>query len=149
MLDIAGRYADVLDLNGTSQAGAVRGRDLGRADLQRRLSTTVSGLEASAQRVEEIARTHGRPRVMISLLINFVVFCSESECEGEATRIRENAGLPNGALDECPYVFIGEPKRMRQTLAERQARIGVDSLLLSSAIPRETIERFAREVLRS
>src|SRR5579864_2451533 len=106
LLEIAGRYADVLDLNGTSQAGAVRGRNLAQADLQRRLSTTVAGLEASARRVQEIARTAHRPRVSISLLINYVVFCSEAERQHEADRIREAAGLASGSMDECPYVFI-------------------------------------------
>src|SRR5579859_1704917 len=60
LLDIAARYADVLDLNGTSQAGALRGQNLTQADQQRRLSTTVSGLEASTSYVRSASERAGR-----------------------------------------------------------------------------------------
>jgi alkanesulfonate monooxygenase SsuD/methylene tetrahydromethanopterin reductase-like flavin-dependent oxidoreductase (luciferase family) len=148
LLEIAGRYADILDLNGTSQAGQLRGSNLPRKDIQRRLSTTVTGLTESAQRVQSIAASAGRPPVKISLLINYIVFCAESERGAAANRIREEAGLPPGSLDECPYVLIGEPERMRATLAEWQSRFGVQSLLLSSGtISPETSARFVTEVL--
>jgi alkanesulfonate monooxygenase SsuD/methylene tetrahydromethanopterin reductase-like flavin-dependent oxidoreductase (luciferase family) len=50
LLHIAGRYADALDLNGSSRRGGVVGPDLPGADTRRRLSTTVSDLEASVAR---------------------------------------------------------------------------------------------------
>jgi hypothetical protein len=86
--------------------------------------------------------------VRISLLINYIVFCSERERAAVADRLRGEAGLPSGSLDACPYVLIGEPERMRATLAEWQSRLGVEALLLSSgAIAQETSERFLGEVL--
>ena len=147
LLEIAGRYADALDLNGTSQAGALRGRNLPQSDMQRRLSTTVTGLEASSQRVQSIAAENGRPPVAMSVLINYIVFCGESERAEHMNRVRAQAGLPPGSLDACPYVLMGEPERMRSQLAEWQSRFGVQALILSSAIPTESAERFVDQVL--
>jgi alkanesulfonate monooxygenase SsuD/methylene tetrahydromethanopterin reductase-like flavin-dependent oxidoreductase (luciferase family) len=126
----------------------LRGSNLPQKDIQRRLSTTVSGLTESARRVQAIAAEAGRPPVRISLLINYIVFCAESERAAAADRIRADAALSSGSLDECPYVFIGEPERMRATLAEWQSRFGVQSRLLSSGtISPETSARFVEEVL--
>jgi alkanesulfonate monooxygenase SsuD/methylene tetrahydromethanopterin reductase-like flavin-dependent oxidoreductase (luciferase family) len=149
LLEIAGRYADALDLNGTSQAGALRGQNLPQADMQRRLSTTVSGLEASARRVSQVAVAAGRPAdaVKMSVLINEVVLCAESQRTDACSRIRAAAGLPPGSLDQCPYVLVGEPDRLRQTLREWQARFGLRALILSSAIPREMVQLFMEQVL--
>lgn len=149
LLDIAGRYADMLDLNGTSQAGALRGQNLPQADMQRRLSTTVNGLAASVKRVRSVARSVGRDAeaIQMSVLINYVVFCTESERTSEVNRIRAAAALPPGSLDECPYVLIGEPERMRDTLAEWQSRFDLNALLLTSGIERDVVERFFDQVL--
>jgi alkanesulfonate monooxygenase SsuD/methylene tetrahydromethanopterin reductase-like flavin-dependent oxidoreductase (luciferase family) len=149
LLEIAGRYADALDLNGTSQAGALRGQNLSLADQQRRLSTTVNGLAASAQRVEAVASAAGRPAhaVRISVLINHIVFCSESQRVEEARRISTAAGLPPSSLEECPYVLLGEPERMVNTLHEWQDRLDLKALLLMSTLPRETADRLFDEVL--
>ena len=149
LLDIAGRYADVLDLNGTSAAGAVRGQNLPLADLQRRMSTTVSGLERSVQRVNTAAASAGRPAnaVRISVLLNYVVFCAESLRSDTASRIRTAIGLPPGSLDDCPYVLIGEPSRMIDTLAQWRARFAVEAILVTSQLPRETAERLFDEVI--
>src|SRR5581483_3179888 len=89
LLEIAGRYADALDLNGTSQAGALRGQNLPQSDQQRRMNTTVSGLEQSVKRVREVARAAGRDgqKIRMSVLMNHIVFCSEGERADEANRI--------------------------------------------------------------
>ncbi len=148
LLEIAGRYADALDLNGTSQAGALRGRNLPQSDMQRRLSTTVAGLETSFKHVESVAKSVGRPTPSMSVLINYVVFCGESQRADEANRIRVQAGLPTGSLDDCPYVLLGEPERMRAQLQECQQRFGLEALILSSAIAAESVERFVDRVSR-
>jgi alkanesulfonate monooxygenase SsuD/methylene tetrahydromethanopterin reductase-like flavin-dependent oxidoreductase (luciferase family) len=149
LLEIAGRYADALDLNGTSQAGALRGQNLPQADQQRRLSTTVSGLSESVRRVKAVAKEAGRPpdSISMSVLISRIVFCDESQRAEEANRIRTSVGLPEGSLDECPYVLIGEPERMVETLREWQARFDLKALLLMSTVPTDTTERFLSEVI--
>ncbi len=147
LLEIAGRYADALDLNGTSQAGALRGRNLPQSDMQRRLSTTVAGSEISFKHVESVAQSVGRPTPTMSVLINYIVFCSEAEREDHMTRMRTQVGLPGGSPGECPYVLVGEPERMRAQLAECQARFRLEALILSSAFPPESAERFMEEVI--
>jgi alkanesulfonate monooxygenase SsuD/methylene tetrahydromethanopterin reductase-like flavin-dependent oxidoreductase (luciferase family) len=149
LLEIAGRYADALDLNGTSQAGKLQGPNLPQSDQQRRMSTTVAGLETSVKRVREVARAAGRNAqpVRMSVLINHIIFCTESERAVEANRIRASNGMPPGSLDQCPYVLIGEAERMRDTVREWQQRLDLKALLLMSALPRETAERFLREVI--
>lgn len=149
LLDIAGRYADMLDLNGTSQAGALRGQNLPRADIQRRFATTVSGLADSVKRVRAVASSAGRDAeaIRMSVLINYIVFCAESDRAAQVNRIRQLAGLPPGSLDECPYVLIGEPKRMRDTLAEWQIRFDLSGMLLTSALERDVVQRLFDDVL--
>ena len=149
LLEIAGHYADLLDLNGTSSAGQLRGQNLPQADQQRRMSTTVSALEASVQRVNAAAAAAGRRAnaVAFSVLINHVIFCSEADREGEFNRIRQNIGLPAGSLDDCPYVLIGEPQRMVDQLQACQSRIALQALLLMSSLPRDTAERLMSEVI--
>ena len=149
LLDIAGRYADMLDLNGTSSAGALRGPNLPQADQQRRMSTTVAGLEVSLERVQAAATAAGRHAnaVAFSVLVNHVIFCSDQQRGEEASRIRRSVGLSAGSLDDCPYVLIGEPRRMVDQLHEWQSRLGLQALLLVSSIPRHTAERFMSEVI--
>jgi alkanesulfonate monooxygenase SsuD/methylene tetrahydromethanopterin reductase-like flavin-dependent oxidoreductase (luciferase family) len=144
LLEIAGRYADVLDLNGSSRRGAVAGADLPRADLRRRLSTTVDDLVESVGRVRAAAAEAGRQQnaVSFSVLVGNVEFCSESERSDVSARLCENAGLPPRALDQCPYVLIGEPERMADALIERRERFGLDAVILVGAIdPRPFCER--------
>ncbi len=146
ILDVAGRYADALDLNGSSRSGRVAGPDLLAADLRRRLGTTVSDLEASVARVRAASEAAGRPSnaVSFSVLIGSLEFCRQSEAPSAAARICAAAGLPARSLDECPYVLLGEPQRMIDLLSERRERLGLEAVILMGAIdPR----RFCEEVL--
>jgi alkanesulfonate monooxygenase SsuD/methylene tetrahydromethanopterin reductase-like flavin-dependent oxidoreductase (luciferase family) len=106
-------------------------------------------LEASVQRVAEVASAAGRPAraVSMSVLLNHVVFCSESQRIEEARRISTAAGLPASTLAECPYVLLGEPERMVATLHEWRDRLGLRAILLMSTLPRETADRLFDEVL--
>jgi alkanesulfonate monooxygenase SsuD/methylene tetrahydromethanopterin reductase-like flavin-dependent oxidoreductase (luciferase family) len=149
VLDIAGKYADALDLNGTSQAGALRGRNLAQADAQRRLSTTVDALADSARRLSEVATAAGRApdAVRVSTLMSQIIFCREEERAAEAERLTTAAGLEPGSLDACPYVLLGEPARMIEALHERQERFGLRALLIMSTLPRPTAERLMNDVV--
>jgi alkanesulfonate monooxygenase SsuD/methylene tetrahydromethanopterin reductase-like flavin-dependent oxidoreductase (luciferase family) len=144
LLDIAGRYADALDLNGSSRRSTVAGPDLPAADARRRLSTTVADLEASVERVRTAARSAGRPAdaVKTSVLIGNVEMCSAAEVADVTRRITGEAGLPaQHSLDECPYVLIGEPARMADALLERRERVGLDAVILAGSLdPRPFME---------
>src|SRR5207244_9182320 len=104
LLDIAGRYADALDINGSSQRSAVSGPDLPGADARRRLSTTIADLEASVQRVRASSRAAGRAvdAVSLSVLIGYVEFCTSAQAANATARIAATAGLSTETLDECP-----------------------------------------------
>jgi alkanesulfonate monooxygenase SsuD/methylene tetrahydromethanopterin reductase-like flavin-dependent oxidoreductase (luciferase family) len=144
LLEIAGRYADVLDLNGSSRRAGVTGADLPRADLRRRLSTTVADLEASAERVRGVAAASGRARkaVRLSILIGNVEFCSNAEVPRVAERTLNAAGLEGESLDQCPYALLGEPERMADLLDQRIERLGLDMLILAGSIdPRPFCEQ--------
>jgi alkanesulfonate monooxygenase SsuD/methylene tetrahydromethanopterin reductase-like flavin-dependent oxidoreductase (luciferase family) len=144
LLDIAARYADALDLNGSSRRGAVSGPDLPGADARRRLSTTVADLEASTARVRAASRAAGRPvdGVSFSVLIGYMEVCTPAEVASVTARITTSAGLSTESLDACPYALIGEPQRMADLLTERRERLGLDMVILAGSIdPRPFCEQ--------
>jgi alkanesulfonate monooxygenase SsuD/methylene tetrahydromethanopterin reductase-like flavin-dependent oxidoreductase (luciferase family) len=114
LLDIAGRYADHIDLNGSS-----RRKPLGRRlpvfdDLTRRQATTVDDLVEAAGRVRAVAEAAGRPSPALSLVVDDLSV-------GPA---------PAPPLDACPYVLGGPPEQIADVAAERAERIGLDALVL-------------------
>ncbi len=145
LLEIAGRYADMLDLNGSSRRRSVSGPNLPLADKQRRLTTTVADLAESAERVRAASRTAGRPLDAVSLmnLMDQVVYCRPTEAAEAAERIASTLSLPGQPVTDCPYVLLGEPEEMAEVLAERQRRIGIEAL----SLPEAEAERFCRDVL--
>ena len=151
VLEIAGRYADVLDLNGSSRAGARHDPHarLPNGDARRRLSTTVADLEESIARVRATARAAGRApdAVSVSVSIGDIAFCADSAVAERAAAIAAPAGLPGAALEECPYVLVGEPERMRDKLQVLRDRLGLRQVVFPIGTPWPTIERLHREVL--
>ena len=144
LLEIAGRYADILDLNGSSRRAPVAGKDLSRADLQRRLTTTVEDLEDSVRRVRAASLAAGRPAnaVSMTLLINYLEVCPDHEVRDRARAISEEAGLGDQPLDDCPYVMLGSAERIAALLTERCERLQVDGLILTNNIdPRPLCEQ--------
>ena len=146
LLEIAGRYADVLDLNGSSRRSKVAGPDLLRADARRRLTTTVSDMEDSVVRVRTAARGAGRAEdaVTMSVLIGWLEFCRASEVEGVYERLCRDNGLPPQSLDDCPYALIGEPAQMIDKLQERHQRFGLNMVIIAGSIDPQ---RFCEQVL--
>src|SRR5919204_3074254 len=146
LLDIAGRYADVLDLNGSSRRSKVAGPDLPGADARRRLTTVVADLEVSAARAGAASAAAGRPRsaVTMSVLVGWMEFCRASEVSSVAERICRENGLAPQSLDECPYVLLGEPTQMIDKLRERHERFGLDMVIIAGSIDPQ---RFCEAVL--
>jgi alkanesulfonate monooxygenase SsuD/methylene tetrahydromethanopterin reductase-like flavin-dependent oxidoreductase (luciferase family) len=146
LLDIAGRYADVLDLNGSSRREKVAGADLGAADARRRMTTTSADLELSVERVQCAAKVAGRPRdaVTMSVLVGWLEFCTASEVATISERLCRANGLAPQSLDECPYALLGEPAQMIDKLQERCARFGLDMVIIAGSIDPE---RFCQDVL--
>ncbi len=151
LLEIAGRYADVLDLTGSSRTAAVGGPNsrLPNGGDRRRLSTTVADLEHSIALVQASSQAAGRPTkaVSVSVTIGDIHFCAESEVADRAGKIAASADLPGEALEQCPYVLLGEPERMRDKLRLLRERLGLRQVIFPIGTPWPTIERLYREVL--
>jgi alkanesulfonate monooxygenase SsuD/methylene tetrahydromethanopterin reductase-like flavin-dependent oxidoreductase (luciferase family) len=145
LLEIAGRYADVVDLNGSPRAGKLSGPDLRTADKRRRLSTTVADLEESGDLVSQAAVASGRSAGAVerSILIADIVFCSDAEVPQKEEAMCAEAGITPRSLDVCPYVLVGTPRRMAALLQERRERVGLSRLLVGGP----QAQRFCREVL--
>lgn len=145
LLEIAGRYADIVDLNGSPRSPKVSGQDLRSADRRRRLSTTVADLAESAELVSRTSLAAGRAADAVerSIMISEIVFCSDAEVAGQEEILCSDEGLPPRSLDDCPYALLGTPGRMASLIQERRERLGLTRLLLGGS----QMERFCREVL--
>jgi alkanesulfonate monooxygenase SsuD/methylene tetrahydromethanopterin reductase-like flavin-dependent oxidoreductase (luciferase family) len=147
LLDIAGRYANVVDLNGSSRRLKLSGPQPVFQDAIRRLTTTVADLEEAVGKVRASASAAGRDPdgIEFSILVSIIRFCSESEIAEQEADVCQNAGIDPMRLDDCPYAFIGPPARMREQLAERAKRIRIRHLLVADGLYNE-LSRFRREV---
>lgn len=130
LLEIAGRHADQVDLNGSS-----RRRPLGRAqpafdDHARRRSTTVDDLVDAAERVRAIADASGRPHPALSVVLDALTVGEE----------------PDPSLSECPYVLGGEPRSIATVVDQRVRRIGLTSMILPEGADLESIVPALREL---
>jgi alkanesulfonate monooxygenase SsuD/methylene tetrahydromethanopterin reductase-like flavin-dependent oxidoreductase (luciferase family) len=145
LLEIAGRYADIVDLNGSPRSPKVSGQDLRSADRRRRLSTTVADLAESAGLVSRASLAAGRPAEAVerSIMISEIVFCSDAEVPRQEEILCSDEGLPPRSLDDCPYALLGTPRRMASLVQERRERLGLTRLLLGGP----QLERFCLEVL--
>jgi alkanesulfonate monooxygenase SsuD/methylene tetrahydromethanopterin reductase-like flavin-dependent oxidoreductase (luciferase family) len=131
LLELAARYADHVDL-------APPPHRKGDSEFQRPLLTTVDDLVESAR----AARAGDRP-LTTSLLVAAIVLCSDGETHAEEEAVCKRVGLTRRSLDDCPYVFIGEPARIAEQIRERQERIGLDWLI----VPESQVERFSYDVM--
>jgi alkanesulfonate monooxygenase SsuD/methylene tetrahydromethanopterin reductase-like flavin-dependent oxidoreductase (luciferase family) len=148
LLSIAGRYADIVDLNGSSRVLRLGGPHPVFRDVMRRFTTTVEDLERSARSVRESAVAVGRERTSVefSILVNAVRFCAATEVAEVEGELCSQAGIDRQSLSDCPYLFIGPPERIRDQLAERTERIGLRHLILAPHEP-AVLARFRQDVV--
>jgi alkanesulfonate monooxygenase SsuD/methylene tetrahydromethanopterin reductase-like flavin-dependent oxidoreductase (luciferase family) len=148
LLEIAGRYADIVDLNGSSRRLKLGGPHPIFKDAIRRVTTTVDDLEAAAGQVRASASAAGRDPdgIEFSVIASTIRFCSESEIAAHEAEVCRKAGIEPMRLDACPYVFIGPAARMREQLADRAQRIRLRHLLIG-ALGYEEMARFREEVV--
>jgi alkanesulfonate monooxygenase SsuD/methylene tetrahydromethanopterin reductase-like flavin-dependent oxidoreductase (luciferase family) len=156
VLDMAGRYVDVLDLHGDPRHGRVAGATMAEAvagDVRRRALTTVADLAARIERVREASERAGRPRdaVRVSTQIWFTAYGSAEDVRtAQATLAADGAGLPGQPLDRSPYLLFGSPARMAEALLERAESYGLDRISLKEGGGARYAPdpiRFCREVL--
>jgi len=144
-LALAGGYADWVDLNGSSRRLKLGKQAPAVGDGIRRLTTTVADLEESVRRLTAAARQAGRPpgTPQVSVLIDTIEFCAVGEIGEREEKLRQARGFTEAAVDQCPYVFIGPPDRMREALAERRERLGLSAVIITD---RPELDRFMPEV---
>jgi len=149
LLEIAGRYADVVDLNGSSRRLKLGGAHPALKDPVRRFTTTVDDLDDSVQQVRRSAQASGRDadRIEFSVLVSAIRFCSDAEVTDVEGELCAAAGLDPQPLRDCPYVFVGPPERMVEQLAERAERLRLRHLILRPAEP-AVLRRFREDVVR-
>jgi alkanesulfonate monooxygenase SsuD/methylene tetrahydromethanopterin reductase-like flavin-dependent oxidoreductase (luciferase family) len=157
ILEMAGRYADVLDLHGHPDRGKLVGatmHDARHGDAQRRAFTTVDDLEERIALVRRASELAGRPRdaVTVSGSIFYTAYGSRSMVEQAERELCETwAGSPTWSLQDSPYLLFGEPQQMADALRERRERYGLKRITLLTehgveSAPPDPL-RFCREVL--
>lgn len=157
ILEMAGRYADVLDLHGHPDRGKLVGatmHDAGHGDAQRRAFTTLDDLEERIELVRRASAAAGRPHdaVTVSGSIFYTAYGSRSMVEQAERELCETwAGSPARSLQHSPYLLFGEPRQMADALRERRERYGLERITLLTergveSAPPDPL-RFCREVL--
>ena len=148
LLEIAGRHADVVDLNGSSRRLKLGGAHPALKDPVRRLTTTVADLDDSVQQVRRSAAAAGRDgdRIEFSILVSAIRFCSDAEVDAVEGELCAAAGIDPQSLRDCPYIFVGPPERMVAQLTERAERLRLGHLILRPA-EHDVLVRFRRDVV--
>ena len=157
ILEMAGRYVDILDLHGHPDRGKVIGttmHDARHGDALRRALTTVDDLEDRMRLVQHAAVDAGRLKdsVSVGVSVFFTAYGSRSKVEEAERELCESwARIPRQSLQRSPYLLFGEPQQMANALRERQERFGLQRITLLSehgitAAPADPL-RFCREVL--
>jgi alkanesulfonate monooxygenase SsuD/methylene tetrahydromethanopterin reductase-like flavin-dependent oxidoreductase (luciferase family) len=157
LLELAGRFADLLDLHGDPRHGRVAGATMAQAaagDVARRAHTTVDDLAGRIELVREAARAAGRARdaVGVATQIWYVAFGSPAQVRAAEEELCTSwAGIPYRPLDRSTYLLSGGPAQMAEALAERREAYGLERISLSeeggiAAAPPDPL-RFCREVL--
>jgi alkanesulfonate monooxygenase SsuD/methylene tetrahydromethanopterin reductase-like flavin-dependent oxidoreductase (luciferase family) len=131
LLELAGRYAEIVDLNGSSRRLPLGGPHPALKDLARRYTTTVADLEDSVARVRASAAAAGRDAdaIEFSILVGAVRFCPTNEIEAVEAGLCADAAIAPQSLADCPYVFVGPAERIRDQLAERVSRLALRHLI--------------------
>lgn len=157
VLQLAGRYADVLDLHGDPRHGRVAGATMAEAaagDVRRRALTTVEDLAARIELVRAAALEARRARdaVSVSTQIWFTAYGSRADVRAAEEELCASwAGIPTRRLDRSPYLLFGSPAQMAEALAERRETYGLERISLKEdggvrTAPADPL-RFCREVL--
>ena len=157
VLELAGRFTDLLDLHGDPKHGRVVGATMERAaagDVARRANTTVDDLAGRIQLVRDAAQAAGRPRdaVQVATQIWYVAFGSPADVRAAEEELCSSwAGIPYRPLDRSPYLLFGSPVQMAEALQERRESYGLERISLSeqggiAAAPPDPL-RFCREMV--
>jgi alkanesulfonate monooxygenase SsuD/methylene tetrahydromethanopterin reductase-like flavin-dependent oxidoreductase (luciferase family) len=132
-LTLAGRYADIVDLQGHPKYGKLAGdvRQKSAIDARRRAQTTVDELAERIELVRAAARDAGRAAdsVTASVQVSYVAYGSPAQIEAAEHEVLEKwAQLPPRPLADNPFVLLGEPGQIAEKLEERAERFGLSRI---------------------
>lgn len=159
IMEMAGRYADVVDMVGSLlKVGPDAGRTIHDKHVNARVRqarTTADDLAERMQVADEASRAAGRNSncVRASVQVYYTAFCSsQTEIQrAEDELCAKWAFMPTQSLVECPFLLIGSPQQMAETLLDRQERFGLSQIMLQERddVPsaRPDPLRVCREVL--
>jgi probable F420-dependent oxidoreductase len=123
MLAIAGREADIVNLQGVSTAGGVMSEDpAGRSP------------EAVTRRIERIRAAAGQrfEDIELSTVVTLAVTDRPRQAADEMARVR-GWGVSADQVLAMPAVLIGTPDHLAELLHERRRAFGLSYLILSDA----------------
>jgi alkanesulfonate monooxygenase SsuD/methylene tetrahydromethanopterin reductase-like flavin-dependent oxidoreductase (luciferase family) len=145
ILEMAGTYADHIDLNCTSRSKPLPRFPSRRDDLMRKLSTSMADVEGAVAVLEEAARSAGRRPADIRRSIMALVL-SEDVLSEDAEAL--HAGLAETGLKpaECAYILPLEPDEMVPAIEERQRRLGLTTLFVPDGPHLAAVVRAAASV---
>jgi alkanesulfonate monooxygenase SsuD/methylene tetrahydromethanopterin reductase-like flavin-dependent oxidoreductase (luciferase family) len=151
LLEIGGRYCDIVDLHGDPKYGAFKGKNLIEKHKTTDHTIAMTTVDDSAEQVKKIRTASvaaGRPvdSVQISMQFQHVVFCSTAAevRETEERLCREWGHMEHRSLDEIPATLIGTPQHMADLLAERQEKFDLSRVAIKE---KDDQIRFLKEVL--
>lgn len=159
VMEMAGRYADVVDMVGTVlKSGENSGRTVYEKHVNaraRQARTTVDDLAERMGLVRQAAKAAGRAEdaVRASNQVYYVAFAkNKAEVEhAEADLCANWAFIPAEPLADNPFLLIGTPQQMADALLERQERYGLSQIMLQEReeVPsaRSDQLRFCHEVV--
>lgn len=144
LLEIAGRYADRVDLHPLQSRRDAR-RAGGTDEFARFLGTTMEDARCAVQVLEESERQAGRRvgTTLRSMWMGLVTLCSPDQRRAAETELCALHGLAWRDLSECPYALVGDSAYVADLLVRRHVELGLDAVVMS---PGEELEQFMTEV---
>lgn len=143
LLDLAARYADYVDLNGSPRGLKLRRSGALQQDGLRRLSTTTDDLEAVGHRLDALLDGGGREASSLkrSVLLDTLDVCDQSQVGLRQRAVAHARGGEESWVGTCPYVLIGPPEHVAEVLSERIDRLGLSALVVWDSPHLETLMR--------
>ena len=145
LLALAGRYADHIDLMGSSRRTVVGAKSANLAEAGRRLGTTVADLEEANIAVDTAARAAGRDPATIARSVYFdtIRLVDDAGADEVEASICTSQGVSIRDLGQCPYVLVGSRDRIRAKVEDRVARLGLSTVF----VPAPAARMFCTDVL--
>jgi alkanesulfonate monooxygenase SsuD/methylene tetrahydromethanopterin reductase-like flavin-dependent oxidoreductase (luciferase family) len=146
VLELAARYADHVDLNGSSRRQRLGRTGAAEKDRVRRITTTFTDLESSVTRLNELAEKAGRdPRsVRHSIVLDTLDVCDAEDIQKRRVALAASRGVEDVRTEDCPYVLIGPADELVGALEERVSRLELSALIVPDG---PNLEVLMREII--